>query len=86
MSNLIIPKDYKSQLNLYKTQIAIKTVKDTFQSLLAERLHLLRVSAPLFVDPASGLNDNLNGVERPVTFDIKEKNGRHAEVLHFMAI
>ncbi len=85
MSNLIIPKDYKSQLNLYKTQIAIKTVKDTFQSLLAERLHLLRVSAPLFVDPASGLNDNLNGVERPVTFDIKEQNGRNAEVVHSLA-
>lgn len=85
MSNLIIPKDYKSQLNLYKTQIAIKTVKDTFQSLLAERLHLLRVSAPLFVDPASGLNDNLNGVERPVTFDIKEQSGKNAEVVHSLA-
>ncbi|MCM1327367.1 MAG: aspartate--ammonia ligase [Bacteroidales bacterium] len=85
MSNLILPKDYKSQLNLYKTQIAIKTVKDTFQSLLAERLHLLRVSAPLFVDPVSGLNDNLNGVERPVTFDIKEQSGRNAEVVHSLA-
>ncbi|MCM1186053.1 MAG: aspartate--ammonia ligase [Lachnoclostridium sp.] len=85
MSNLIVPKDYKSQLNLYKTQIAIKTVKDTFQSLLAERLHLLRVSAPLFVDPVSGLNDNLNGVERPVTFDIKEQSGRNAEVVHSLA-
>lgn len=85
MSNLIIPKDYKSQLDLYKTQIAIKTVKDTFQSLLAERLHLLRVSAPLFVDPASGLNDNLNGVERPVTFDIKQQDGRNAEVVHSLA-
>ena len=67
----IIPKDYSPQLNLHDTQIAIKTVKDSFQTLLAERLNLLRVSAPLFVDPASGLNDNLNGVERPVTFGIK---------------
>ena len=50
MSNFNIPKNYKSELNLYETQIAIKTVKDFFQTLLAERLHLLRVSAPLFVD------------------------------------
>ena len=60
MNNLIIPKDYRSALNLHDTQIGIKTVKDFFQVLLAEELHLLRVSAPLFVDPASGLNDNLN--------------------------
>lgn len=70
MSDIVIPKNYKSQLNLYETQVAIKTVKDFFQGLLAERLHLLRVSAPLFVDPTSGLNDNLNGVERPVNFHI----------------
>ncbi len=85
MENITIPKDYKSQLNLYETQVAIKTVKDFFQSLLAERLHLLRVSAPLFVDPQSGLNDNLNGVERPVTFDIKNQNGREAEIVHSLA-
>lgn len=85
MSNLNIPKDYKQQLNLYDTQVAIKTVKDFFQTLLAERLHLLRVSAPLFVDPASGLNDNLNGVERPVTFDIKCQDGREAEIVHSLA-
>lgn len=85
MSNLMIPKDYKSELNLYKTQIAIKTVKDFFQSLLAERLHLLRVSAPLFVDPLSGLNDNLNGVERPVTFDIKYQDGKEAEIVQSLA-
>ena len=76
MSNLKIPKGYHSELNLYDTQIAIKTVKDFFQTLLAERLNLLRVSAPLFVDPASGLNDNLNGVERPVSFDIKNEGGK----------
>lgn len=85
MSKLNIPKDYKSELNLYDTQVAIKTVKDFFQTLLAERLHLLRVSAPLFVDPASGLNDNLNGVERPVTFDILNQNGRNAEIVHSLA-
>ena len=76
MDHLIIPKDYKPDLNLHDTQVAIKTVKDCFQELLAERLNLTRVSAPLFVDPDSGLNDNLNGVERPVAFDIKEQDGK----------
>lgn len=85
MANITLPKNYKSELNLYETQIAIKTVKDFFQTLLAERLHLLRVSAPLFVDPKSGLNDNLNGVERPVTFDIKNQADREAEIVHSLA-
>ena len=85
MQNLIIPKDYKSELNLHDTQIAIKTVKDFFQGMLARRLHLLRVSAPLFVDPETGLNDNLNGVERPVSFDMKGQDDRLAEVVHSLA-
>lgn len=85
MSTLMIPKGYHSDLNLYDTQIAIKTVKDFFQSLLAERLNLLRVSAPLFVDPASGLNDNLNGVERPVSFDIKFQEGKEGEIVQSLA-
>lgn len=85
MSDLKFPEGYQSALNLYDTQIAIKSVKDFFQTLLAERLHLLRVSAPLFVDPSSGLNDNLNGIERPVTFDIKEQNGRDAEIVQSLA-
>ena len=85
MAKLTIPKDYKSELNLYETQIAIKTVKDFFQTMLAERLHLLRVSAPLFVDPASGLNDNLNGVERPVSFDIGEQAGAEGEIVQSLA-
>ena len=85
MEEFIIPKDYHSELNLHDTQIAIKTVKDFFQNLLSQRLNLSRVSAPLFVDPDSGLNDNLNGVERPVTFDIKEQNGREAEVVQSLA-
>ncbi len=85
MDNLIIPKDYQSALNLYDTQVGIKIVKDFFQDLLAEQLDLLRVSAPLFVDPASGLNDNLNGVERPVTFGIKEQNDAPAEIVHSLA-
>ena len=85
MENLTIPENYTSSLNLYETQVAIKTVKDFFQNLLAERLNLLRVSAPIFVDPKSGLNDNLNGVERPVAFDIKYQDGREGEIVHSLA-
>ena len=85
MKHLTIPSDYQSALNLHATQVGIKTVKDFFQTLLAERLNLLRVSAPLFVDPASGMNDNLNGVERPVSFDIKGQDGREAEIVHSLA-
>ena len=84
MDHLILPEHYESGLDLHETQIAIKTVKDFFQNLLAERLNLRRVSAPLFVRPKSGLNDNLNGVERPVSFDIKE-TGEIAEVVHSLA-
>ena len=85
MERLAIPKDYESALNLHDTQIAIKTVKDFFQGLLAQRLHLARVSAPLFVDPDTGLNDNLNGYERPVSFGIKEQDDKCAEVVHSLA-
>lgn len=85
MEHLIIPENYQSGLNLHDTQIAIKTVKDFFQNLLSLTLNLSRVSAPLFVTPESGLNDNLNGVERPVAFDIKEMNGQKAEVVHSLA-
>ena len=85
MGKIIIPKNYTSDLSVHDTQIAIKTVKDFFQNLLAQRLTLSRVSAPLFVDPTSGLNDNLNGVERPVSFDILEQNGRMGEVVHSLA-
>jgi len=85
MKNLSIPAGYHPALNLHDTQIAIKTVKDFFQSLLAERLNLLRVSAPLFVTPQSGLNDNLNGVERPVSFGIKDQGEAQAEIVHSLA-
>ena len=85
MKNLIIPENYKSELNLHDTQVAIKTVKDFFQQSLAGRLNLLRVSAPLFVKPESGLNDNLNGVERPVSFGIKELEDAPAEIVHSLA-
>lgn len=85
MGNITIPENYASELNLHDTQIAIKTVKDFFQQTLAKRLNLLRVSAPLFVLPQSGLNDNLNGVERPVSFGIKEQDDAQAEIVHSLA-
>ncbi len=85
MEQLQIPAGYRSPLTLHETQVAIKTVKDFFQGMLSERMNLLRVSAPLFVDPASGLNDNLNGVERPVSFDILNMDGISGEVVQSLA-
>lgn len=85
MSSIFIPDGYHSELDLKETQIAIKKVKDFFQNQLAAELNLQRVSAPLFVDPESGLNDNLNGVERPVSFGIKEQNERKAEIVQSLA-
>ena len=81
----LVPENYKSVLNLYNTQIGIKTVKDFFQNSLSKNLNLLRVTAPLFVKPESGLNDNLNGFERPVSFGIKEHNDEEAEIVHSLA-
>ena len=85
MEHFIIPENYQPALSLHDTQVGIKTVKDFFQKTLSDRLNLLRVSAPLFVDPSSGLNDNLNGVERPVTFEIKESPDQKAEIVHSLA-
>ncbi|WP_022774300.1 aspartate--ammonia ligase [Butyrivibrio sp. AE2015] len=85
MENLKIPSGYVSALDLHDTQVAIKTVKDFFQGMLSTRLNLQRVTAPLFVTPESGLNDNLNGVERPVSFDILHQDGRNAEIVHSLA-
>lgn len=82
MSN--IPEGYRSALDIRKTQIAIKEVKDHFERSLAKHLNLTRVSAPLFVTPESGLNDNLNGVERPVSFDLKE-TGTVVEIVQSLA-
>ncbi len=84
MSKTLIPAGYRSALNLYQTQDAIALIKRTFQDTLAMALNLKRVSAPLFLDPASGLNDDLNGYERPVRFDILE-TGRDAVVVHSLA-
>ena len=84
MSNTVIPEGYRSVLDLYETQVAIGKLRHTFQDRLAAALELKRVSAPLFVDPATGLNDDLNGVERPVSFDIPEI-GKEAQVVHSLA-
>ncbi len=84
MASITIPEGYKPALNLKETQIAIKKVKDCFQQELATQLNLHRVSAPLFVAPETGLNDNLNGVERAVSFDVKE-SGKVVEVVHSLA-
>ena len=85
MEKLIIPEGYKSPLDIRETEIAIKYVKDYFERELANQLNLTRVSAPLFVEPESGLNDTLNGVERPVSFGIKEQADREVEIVHSLA-
>ena len=85
MEQLKIPEGYTSPLTIRETEVAIKEVKDHFERALAKNLHLTRVSAPLFVRPESGLNDNLNGVERPVSFGIKEQNDAAAEIVHSLA-
>ncbi len=78
-----IPEGYEPHLNLRETEIAIKKVKDFFERDLAIELNLTRVSAPLFVDRESGLNDNLSGKERPVTFDVF--SGKSFEIVHSLA-
>ena len=85
MAQIMTPEGYVSPLTIRETEVAIKEVKDHFQSALAKSLHLTRVSAPLFVKPESGLNDNLNGVERPVDFGIKEQGDDPAEIVHSLA-
>ncbi|HCL02507.1 MAG TPA: aspartate--ammonia ligase [Lachnoclostridium phytofermentans] len=85
MLELLLPKDYHSALDIKDTQGAIKHVKDHFERQLAKQLNLTRVSAPLFVRPETGLNDNLNGVERPVSFGVKEQDDAIVEIVHSLA-
>ena len=84
MSKVKIPTGYRSSLSLYETQEAIDLIKSTFQGYLCSALNLKRVSAPLFVEGASGLNDDLNGIERPVSFTVRETGGE-AQVVHSLA-
>lgn len=83
-AQVFIPKNYKSDLSLKETEIAIKKVKDFFENSLAKALNLTRVSAPLFLTSGSGINDNLNGIERPVSFDMKA-TGNTLEIIHSLA-
>ena len=85
MNQLILPKGYTPKLTLMETEIAIKKLKDFFETALAKELNIMRVSAPLFVKPESGLNDNLSGEERPVAFDIKDDNYAMVEIVHSLA-
>ena len=85
MTKLYIPKDYKPGLDLQQTEIAIKQIKDFFQVNLASELQLRRVTAPLFVKSGTGINDDLNGVERPVRFPVKDLNDMSAEIVHSLA-
>lgn len=82
---LQVPDNYQPLLGLRDTEVAIKKLKDYFETALAYELYLTRVSAPLFVKPETGLNDNLNGTERPVSFDLLDDNGANVEVVHSLA-
>lgn len=84
MENFMIPEGYHSFMDLKKTELAIKHVKDFFERELTVQLNLVRVSAPLFVSPESGLNDNLSGVEKPVNFEITKQH-QQAEIVQSLA-
>lgn len=84
MSKVTAPKDYTSTLSVYETQTAIGMIKRTFEDNISSALNIKRVSAPLIVEPQTGLNDDLNGIERPVEFDIKE-TGDIAQIVHSLA-
>ncbi|MBQ8752750.1 MAG: aspartate--ammonia ligase, partial [Clostridia bacterium] len=84
MKSLILPEGYAPRLGILETEIAIKLVKDTLERQLAQRLNLTRVSAPLFVRPETGLNDDLSGVERAVAFDVPDADANVA-IVHSLA-
>src|SRR5690554_5595654 len=85
MPYLIKPNSYEPLLDLKQTELAIKQVKDFFQANLSAELRLRRVTASLFVLRGTGINDDLNGVERPVSFPIKDMEDQEAEVVHSLA-
>jgi len=82
---LTIPEGYKSILNVQQTEQGIKLIKDFFQENLAAELRLRRVTAPLFVKQGTGINDDLNGIERPVSFPMKDLNEERAEIVQSLA-
>ena len=81
----IFPHGYRSKLSVYETQLAIVSIKELFQKNLSSQLELKRVSAPLFVAADSGLNDDLNGTERAVTFDVPAAGGINCQIVHSLA-
>lgn len=85
MKRLIVPENYSSSLNVKQTEVAIKQIKDFFQANLAAELRLHRVTAPLFVKKGLGINDDLNGVEQPVSFNVKDMGNQTAEIVHSLA-
>ena len=85
MSKILQPIGYQSELNMKQTEQGIKLIKEFFQQNLSTELRLSRVTAPLFVLKGLGINDDLNGVERPVTFPIKDLGDQQAEVVHSLA-
>lgn len=85
MSKLIKPEGYRPLLDKYETEQGIKLIKDFFQENLSTGLHLRRVTGPLFVQSGLGINDDLNGTERPVRFPVKDLNDAQAEVVHSLA-
>ena len=85
MSKLTIPKDYSSIIDLKQTELGIKSIKDFFQLNFSSELRLRRVTAPLFVEKGTGINDDLTGVERAVQFSIKDMDNASAEIVHSLA-
>ena len=85
MPKLQIPANYTSLLDLKQTELGIKNIKDFFQSNLSSELRLRRITAPLFVESGTGINDDLNGVERAVNFPVKDMNNVTAEIVHSLA-
>ncbi|WP_028274216.1 aspartate--ammonia ligase [Atopococcus tabaci] len=85
MERLIIPKDYETKLDVIETEKAIQLIRSRFEQRFAEEMNLLRVSSPLFVRPESGLNDNLSGAEKPVTFNVKRADNIPVEIVHSLA-
>ena len=83
--SLIIPKNYDPKLSIRDTEAAIRFIRENFQDEFGHELHLQRMSAPMFVEKGTGLNDNLNGVEKPVSFTMQSLPGETIEVVHSLA-
>lgn len=80
--SLVIPRDYDPKLSIRETEAAIRYIRETFQDEISQELNLQRMSAPMFVEKSTGLNDNLNGIEQPVSFTMAGLPGETIEVVH----